>query len=92
LGSTITTLSVVIPGFLTLTAGKIDPLVLMMTTYVSVNIHYLLPFHHVTIMIGSGNRFIDNRSLLKFGLVMTFVVVGCLLFVYVPWWRFIGLL
>ncbi len=92
LGSTITTLSVVIPGFLTLTAGKIDPLVLMMTTYVSVNIHYLLPFHHVTIMIGSGNRFIDSRSLLKFGLVMTFVVVLSLLFVYLPWWRFIGLL
>ena len=92
LGSTITTLSVVIPGFLQLTAGKLAPVVLMMTTYIAVNIHYLLPFHHVTVMIGSGNGFIDHRKLFRFGVIMSVLVLLSVLFVYFPWWHFIGLI
>lgn len=92
LGSTITTLSIVIPGFLQLTSGIIDPLSMLFITYISVNIHYLLPFHHVTIMIGSGNKLFENKTVMKFGVYLTLIVFISIVVLYLPWWEIVGLL
>lgn len=91
LGSSITTLSVVIPGLMELTKGVIGVVPLVLLVYITVNMHYVLPFHHVTIMIGSGNDYYSNKITMKFGLVLTVLVFLVVFGFYLPWWRFIKL-
>ncbi len=88
LGSTITTLSIVIPGLLTITEGVVPPVMVMFLAYISVNIHYLLPFHHVTIMIGAGNQYYSNRTVTRFGIALTVLVILSVLVFYIPWWSY----
>lgn len=88
LGSSITTLSVAIPGLLELTRGKIEVLPLILIAYITVNIHYLLPFQHVTIMIGAGNNYYSNKTVLRYGAVLTILIFVVIFLFYLPWWRF----
>lgn len=92
LGSTITTLSIVIPGLLTITQGIVPVNIVMLLAYISVNIHYMLPFHHVTIMIGAGNQYFSNKAVTRYGMVLTLIVLGSIVALYLPWWTFQGLL
>lgn len=91
LGSAITTSSVVLPAFMNLDIG-IDSTVLTLIAYTVVSIHYFLPFHHATIMIGAGENHYPNSHVLKFGLALTLLVFISVLFIQIPWWIFIGLL
>ena len=91
-GSTITALSVVIPSLVTMTEGTLSPAFIALFAYVAVSIQYLLPFHHVTVMIGFGNGYYDNRHTLKFGLYMTVALAVFMFLIFVPWWRLTGLL
>lgn len=91
LGSSVTTLSVVSPGLIELTKGRIQLNALMFLIYITVNIHYLLPFHQATVMVGSGEYY-KNKFVLKFGLVLTFLVFISIFCFYLPWWRFLEVL
>ncbi len=92
LGSSITTLSVVIPGLMELTHGVIDVVPLVLIVYILVNMHYVLPFHQVTIMIGAGNNYYSNKITIKYGIVLTFMMFVIIFGFYMPWWKLINLM
>ncbi len=92
LGSNITTMSVVVPGILSIGAGAAPPEILLFLIYIAVCGHYLLPFHHVILLLGEGNAYYSSKHLMRFGAVMTGVVMVCILILYITWWRLLGLL
>jgi di/tricarboxylate transporter len=91
-GSNMTTLSVVIPGLLTIGSGLVKTEIMMFIIYFSVCSHYVLPFHNVIMMIGDGNRHYRGETMLKFAPALTGVVTISILFIYMNWWRVAGLL
>lgn len=92
IGSSITTLSVAVPSLVQMTESVLDPLVVVLLCYVTVNIHYILPFQHVTIMIGSANKFYKDKLVIRFGLIMTILTITIILSIFIPWWKMIGLI
>ncbi len=92
LGSSITTLSVVIPVLIQLTNGIIDPIPLSLLVYVAINIHFILPFHNITIMVGAGNNYYSNKTVIRYGMALTILVFVAIFGFYIPWWKFLNLL
>lgn len=92
LGSSITTLSIVIPLLIQLTEGIINPIVLSLLVYVAINIHFILPFHNITIMVGAGNNYYSNKTSIRYGIVLTLLVFVVIFGFYIPWWKFLNLL
>jgi len=92
IGSCITTLSVAVPSFVEMTNPVINPLVIVLLSYITVTMHFILPFQHVTIMIGSANKFYKDKLVLKFGIIMTVLTILIILFVFIPWWRVVGII
>lgn len=92
MGSLITALSVLIPTLITLTASNVSPEVIVLLTAVSVCFHYLMPFHHVTIMLGYGGNYFENHHVIKFGVYLTGVTIVAVLLIYLPWWRLMGII
>ena len=92
LGSAITTLSVAIPILLEMTQGVLNPIVIVLLGYITVNMHYILPFQHVMMMIGAGNGYYSNKVVMRYGLVLTFMLFVFIFGFYIPWWRFAGLI
>ncbi len=93
IGSSMATLSVVLPILLPLT-GSVGyrPEMITLIAYIVVNIHFLLPFHHATVMIGTAREYYPDRYMLRFGSVMTVVTFLLLACCYFPWWRILGIL
>lgn len=91
-GSTITALSVLIPSLIGITSDVLEPQFIALLSYVAVSIQYLLPFHHVTVMIGFGNGYYENKHTLKIGLVLTIMLPILIFGVFIPWWKFIGVM
>lgn len=92
MGSLVTAVSVLIPTLITLTAGNLSPQFIVMLSVVSICFHYIMPFHHVTIMIGYGNEYYENRHVMKMGILLTFITIFTVLFVYIPWWKLVGVI
>ena len=92
IGSCVATFSVVLPSLISVSAGVVNPLVVTLLCYIVVNTHYVFPFHHVTMMVGSANRIFSDKLVLRFGLVLTIVILACLLAFYLPWWQLMGLI
>lgn len=91
IGSSVATMSVVLPILipLTLSQGYRAEIVTLMT-YIIVNIHFLLPFHHATMMIGTAKQYYPDKYMLRLGSVMTvltFILLGVIFF---QWWHIIG--
>lgn len=91
IGSVVATISVVLPILLPLMqeAGYSGPFIVLMV-YVLTNTHYLLPFQHATMLIGSGKKYYPDRYMVRYGLAMSLVTPLLLLLVYVTWWRMMG--
>lgn len=88
----LTTMSVVIPSLMAISAGVVSNPILVFIVHMSYSVHYIVPFHNVLISIGEGNNYYKSRVVMRYGLAMTiFVFIGVILF-YVPWWKFIGVL
>lgn len=88
IGSSVATMSVVLPILMPLTQnlGYRGEVITLMT-YIIVNIHFLLPFHHATVMIGTARDYYPEKYMLRFGLpmsIITFILLGA---AYFPWWR-----
>lgn len=58
--------------------------------YITVNLHFLMPFHHATMMIGAANGQFTDRHLIRYGLVMTVGVFAVIFGLYLPWWHLIS--
>lgn len=95
LGSVVAAMSIATPALIAFTApAGIDPLVPALITYTAVACHWLLPFHHMNVLVGlgEGNGGYTQREVLRLGLPMTAVVFVVVLAVEVPWWMWLGLL
>lgn len=93
IGSAVATMSVVIPLVLPIIQNSgYSPMVLTLMVYLLVNMQFLLPIHHATLMIGSAKGYYSDRVMLRFGLWMSVFVFIALFGFYIPWWRWVGLL
>lgn len=93
IGSSVATMSVVLPIIIPLTMSqgyKAEIITLM--TYIIVNIHFLLPFHHATMMIGTAKQYYPDKYMLRFGSVMTVLTFIILAAVYFQWWKLMGMM
>ncbi|NCB41383.1 MAG: hypothetical protein EOM59_01985 [Clostridia bacterium] len=92
MGGLVTSVSILIPMLLTITAGILSPQLIVLLTLVSVCFHYLLPFQHATIMIGYGKGYYENRHTARFGIALTLITFVAATFIYLPWWKWAGLI
>ncbi len=91
MGSLVTAISVLIPTLIAITAGNLSPTFIVLLSCVAICIHYVLPFHHVSVMIGFGNGYYDNKQVIKLGGALTIVTIFVILCVYIPWWKLVGI-
>ncbi len=92
LGSCLTTMSITIPLLTTMLTGVVSPLIIAYIAYITVSFHYILPYHHLSVVIGIGEGYYSEAQLRKFGLVMTPLTFIIILLLYLPWWNLLGLL
>jgi anion transporter len=94
IGSALATMSVVAPTMVGYAASAgWNPVFPALLIYTAVQIHYLLPFHHVTILLGEGETGGYSISeTLRFGIPLTVLTFVVILFVEIPWWKLIGLI
>lgn len=94
MGSVIAVMGVTIPAFLTFTAGSgISPLAVISIVYLSVAGHYLLPFHHLNILVGQGeeNGMYTQRETIKMSLPLLLALLITIA-ASVGWWSLLGLM
>lgn len=91
LGSNITTMSVAVPGLMSIGAGVAPAEALLFFIYIGVCSQFLLPFHHVILLLGEGKGYYSAKELLRLGIGHTFLMVAAALLLYLPWWSVLGL-
>ena len=93
LGSVIAVMGVAIPAALTATASmELNPLVPTMLIYMAIAAHYVLPFQHLNMLVGSGkeNGMYGQAETIRLGLPLTVVMFIVNVFVAIPWWKILG--
>ena len=93
LGSVIAVMGIAIPALLIFTESMdLSPLVIILLVYTSIGIHYILPFHHLNILVGQGeeNGMYGQKEVMRLGIPFTIVVFIIVLF-EVLYWKVIGL-
>lgn len=95
LGSVLAVMGIVTPTIVAFTAGTgLNPLVPALLVYTAVGMHFVLPFHHMNVLVGageSGGRYSD-ADVIKFGLPLTLVVLVTTILIEITWWKIIGLI
>ena len=91
LGSCLTSMSVTIPILIAMFGETVNPLIIALIAYVTVSVHYLLPFHHLTLVLGSGENFFRNKLIARLGAPMTILIFIWIFLVYLPWWKLVRL-
>jgi len=94
LGSVIAVMGIAIPALLIFTEPMgISPIVTTLLVYTSIGIHYILPFHHLNILVGQGeeNGMYGQKEVMRLGIPLTIVVFIITVAVEVPYWKMIGL-
>lgn len=94
LGSALACMSIVSPPLVQYAAeAGWNPIFPALLVYTAVEIHYLLPFHHVTILLGEGKAGgYGNSEIIKYGIPLTLVTLFIMIVVEVSWWQLIGLI
>jgi len=93
LGSVIAVMGIAIPAILIFTEPMgINPVVTTLLVYTSIGIHYILPFHHLNILVGQGevDGMYGQREVMRLGIPMTATVFMVVL-LEVAYWKMIGL-
>ncbi|MPM16938.1 hypothetical protein SDC9_63320 [bioreactor metagenome] len=94
MGSVIAVMGVTIPAFLTATQSSgISSLAVIGIVYLSVAGHYLLPFHHLNMLVGQGeeNGMYSQKETTKMSgplLIAVFITI----IAAVAWWSVLGLI
>ncbi|MCH3943119.1 MAG: anion permease [Atopobiaceae bacterium] len=94
MGSVMAVLGICIPAFITFTAGtSISPLAISMMVFSAINIHYILPFHNLAILVGSGeeNAGYSSKEAIRMGVPLT-AVVFLVVLVEAAWFSAMGLM
>lgn len=94
LGSTLAVLGIAAPAVISFgTSVGIPPIVSAMIAYTAVCLHWLLPFHHMNLLVGLGDQGggYTEKETLKLGIVQTVIVlIVCMFEVF--WWSVVGIL
>jgi sodium-dependent dicarboxylate transporter 2/3/5 len=88
LGSSVTSLSVLIAGLASVFTGSLLPIVL--TVYIACYSHYILPFHNVMLLVGDGQ--FTKSYVMRMGCLLTAVIPAAVVCLYIPWWMITGVL
>ena len=92
LGSSITTMAVVIPSFVAIAGDKVDSMIIMLLIYICLVTFYLFPFHNSLLVLGEGNGYFSTKVVLRFGIYSIIISFVSVFLFYIPWWKFIGLI
>ncbi len=93
LGSALAVMSIVTPSVVAYaTSVGSNPVLPALLVYTAVQMHYVLPFHHVTILLGAGptGRY-GSQETVRYGLPLTALAMLVLL-LEVAWWQLAGLI
>ncbi len=95
LGSVLAVMGIVTPTIIAFTAGTgLNPLVPALLVYTAVGMHFILPFHHMNVLVGagdSGGKYGDV-DVIKFGVPLTVIVLFTTVVVEITWWKLIHLI
>ena len=94
LGSVVAVLGIAVPALLIFTMPMgISPIATTLLVCTSISIHYILPFHHLNVLVGQGeeNGYYGQKEVTRLGTALTFVVFIVVIF-EVFYWKLIGLL
>jgi len=86
-GSTVTSLSITVPGLRAIAGDVLSPIAIMFMSYVTVNLHYFLPFQQIVLLIGIEHY--SPKHILKIGVVMTVLTPIIVLLLYRPWFMLV---
>ncbi len=95
LGSVIAVMGVAIPAILASTASMgLNPLVPTFLIYMAIAAHYILPFQHLNMLVGSGdeNGMYGQKETIRLGIPLIAVVFIVNVVIMVPWFKIIGLI
>ena len=79
LGSALAVLGIACPAIISFgTAAGIAPLAAALIAYTSVSLHWLLPFHHMNLLVGCGDDGggFEKKDVLRLGVPQTAVAVS----------------
>ncbi|MGD9569264.1 MAG: SLC13 family permease [Sedimentibacter sp.] len=94
LGSVIAVMGIAIPALLIFTGPMgINPVVTTLLVYTSIGIHYILPFHHLNILVGQGeeNGMYSQKEVMRLGIPLT-LIVFIIVIIEIPYWQILGLM
>jgi len=95
LGSVIAVMGVAIPATLAATASMgINPLVPTLLIYMAIAAHYVLPFQHLNMLVGSGeeNGMYGQKETIRIGIPLIVVIFFINICVMIPWFKIIGVI
>lgn len=91
IGSVVTALAVLIPVLtpilLPIMSAKAATLLVLCVS----SLQYVLPFHHITMMLGAAGGYYDSKKILRFAPALALTTFLITLFIFLPWWRLLGL-
>ncbi len=93
LGSVIAVMGIAIPALLIFREPMgISPIITTLLVYSAIGIHYILPFHHLNILVGQGeeNGMYSQKEAMRLGIPLT-IVIFVVVLVEVAYWQIIGL-
>ncbi|QLA19774.1 SLC13 family permease [Desulfolutivibrio sulfoxidireducens] len=95
LGSVMAVMGIAIPTLIQFgNSAGMNPLVPSLLVYGAIFIHYVLPFHHMNILVGLGEKQggYSDKDVIRFGIPLTAIVFIMPMAITIPWWKIIGLL
>ncbi|RAX24562.1 MULTISPECIES: SLC13 family permease [unclassified Actinomyces] len=94
MGSVMAVLGICVPAFIAFTAGSgVSDIAVAMMVFSAINIHYILPFHNLPILVGEGedNAGYGAKEAVRLGTPLT-VVVFVVVIVEAIWFHLLGLM
>jgi di/tricarboxylate transporter len=95
LGSVMAVMGIAIPTLIQFgNSAGLSPLIPSLLVYCAIFSHYILPFHHMNILVGLGEKqgMYSDKDVIRFGIPLTAIVFILPLAIVIPWWRLIGLI
>ena len=94
MGSVMAGLGICVPAFLTFIQGtSVSPIAVALIVFTAINLHYILPFHNLAILVGEGKDAggYTSKEAMKMGIPMT-VVTFLVVLVEAFWFSTLGLM
>lgn len=94
MGSVMAGLGICVPAFLTSVQGtSVTPIAVALIVFTAINLHYILPFHNLAILVGEGKDAggYTSKEAMKMGIPMT-VVTFLVVLVEAFWFSTLGLM